>query len=291
VEARRATLDGRWLIGVIEKAGREARVSEDCRRAFIIGLDGAMGSAVRSAATPRLDALLDTGVVTYAARTTVPPASFEAWGAMFHGVGPEKHRINDGRLVPDDTPWPSFMKVANDARPEMRCASFVGWHPINSHIIESCCQCDRVSMLDADLSLAAAEYIKTYRPHLFFMQLDSIDLAGHHHVYGSQKYLEQITIVDGYLGTVVDAIRDAGMLGESLVIVLSDHGGQGTHHDGDIPDCTTIFWGCRWPGAPGRVELGVGRVNIADTAAVVARALRLPAPVGWDGKVPDGVLD
>ena len=40
---------------------------------------------------------------------------------------------------------------------------------------------------------------------------------------------------------------------------------------------TTCFWRDR-------------RINIMDTAAVVAHALGLSAPAGWDGRVPEGVF-
>jgi arylsulfatase A-like enzyme len=265
-------------------------MSARCARAFIIGLDGAIGWAVAAAATPHLDALFTRGVVTFMAKTTVPPASFEAWGAMFHGVGPDKHRIDDDHATVEDSAWPSFMKVANTQRPQMKCASFVGWEPINTRILECSCRCHRVAMPDTELTRAAAEYLRTEQPDLFYLQLDSIDHAGHHEVYGSRKYIEQIGVVDGYIGTVIDAIRDSGMLEESLIVVLSDHGGLGTSHAGTHLDCTSTFWGCRWPGAPEMVFFGAERVNIADTAPVVARALGLPAPAGWDGRVPEGVL-
>jgi arylsulfatase A-like enzyme len=265
-------------------------MSAHCTRAFIIGLDGAIGWAVAAAATPRLDGIFQRGVVTFMAKTTVPPASFEAWGAMFHGVGPDKHRIDDDHAAAEAGPWPSFIKVANEQRPRMKCASFVGWEPINTLILESSCRCHRVAMPDEELAQAAARYIRAEKPDLFTMQLDSIDHAGHHEVYGSRKYIEQIGIVDGYVGTVVDAIVESGMLEESLIVVCSDHGGVGTHHDGTHLDCTRTFWACRWPGAPERTYFGAERVNIADTAPVVARALGLTAPAGWDGRVPEGVL-
>jgi len=264
-------------------------MQETCRRAFVIGLDGAMGRSVREASTPNIDAILADGVVSYSARTAFPSASFEAWGAMFHGVGPEKHQINGDHPCPEDVPWPSFMKAAIQSRPETKCASFSCWNPINTHIIEKSCGCHCVSMPDPELAEAAAEYIRSQLPDIYFMQLDFIDAAGHSHKYGSQKYIEQIAATDALVGIVLDAVRDAGVFDESLIVLLSDHGGVGTSHGSDHPDCMTIFWGCRGPGVASGVELE-GPVNIMDTAAVVVRAMGVPAPDGWDAKVPDGVF-
>ncbi len=260
-----------------------------CGRVFVIGLDGAIGWAVRKAHTPNIDAVLSEGVVTYSARTVFPSASFEAWGAMFHGVGPEKHRIGGGHPIPEDVPWPSFFKVAKSAHPEFRCASFSCWEPINTHIIEPSCGCHLVSMPDPQLTAAAVEFIRKSPPNLYFMQLDFIDGAGHSFGYGSRRYLDQITATDTLVGEVIGAIQDSGLFDESLIILLSDHGGEGRSHGSDHPNCMNIFWGCRGPGVRRGVEIE-DEVNIMDTAAVVAEAFGLDPPEGWDGRVPEGVF-
>jgi hypothetical protein len=260
-----------------------------CKRASVIGLDGAMGSAVQAAATPCIDALLANGVTTYSAQTVAPSSSFPAWGAMFHGVAPEQHQIDDRHPCPDSTPWPSFMELARRTWPDCQLASFSCWEPINTHIIERSAACHLVSLPDPELVRAAAAYIRTQDPRILFMQLDFIDAAGHKYGYGSHPYLEQITQHDALVGQVVDAIRDAGMLEESLVLLVSDHGGHERSHGSQHPDCMTIFWGCRGPGI---VQGGTPQegVKVTGTAAVVARALGLPRPAAWGARVPTGVF-
>lgn len=260
-----------------------------CRRAFILGLDGAMGSAVRAAHTPRLDAAIADGAWTYAARTAHPSASYEAWGAMFHGVGPEKHRIDGDHPSADDLPWPSFARLLADQRPGSRCASFSCWEPINSKILEPSLPCHRVSLPDPELVTAAADYIGATPPDLLFMQLDHIDAAGHTHGYGTRPYLEQITATDALVGQVLDAIGEAGIRDESLLLFLSDHGGREKSHGSDHPDCMTIFWACAGTGVATGRELPDG-IDIAATAPVVARALGLSPPAGWDAQLPDGLF-
>jgi len=144
-------------------------------------------------------------------------------------------------------------------------------------------------MPDPQLAAAAADYIRSQPPDAYFMQLDFIDGAGHSHGYGTQKYLEQITATDEHAGIVLDAIRDAGIFDESLIVLLSDHGGEGTSHGSAHPDCTTIFWACCGQGVARGVELE-SEVNIMDTAAVITCALGLPTPDSWDAKIPDGVF-
>lgn len=88
---------------------------------------------------------------------------------------------------------------------------------------------------------------------------------------------------------MLDAIEQAGLMDQSLIILLSDHGGVDHGHGSDHLDCTTIFWACCGP------QIGTGRalqgpVGIADTAAVVAQALGLEAPEAWNARVPDGLF-
>jgi hypothetical protein len=247
-----------------------------------------MGRAVREAPTPHIDQILAEGAHTYLAQTVHPSSSFPAWGALLHGVGPDKHQIDAEHPSAEDVPWPSFLKLARQAWPTCDLASFSCWEPINSVIIEPSCACHRVSMPDRELVYAAASYIRTHDPKVLFMQLDHIDAAGHAYGYGSRRYIEQIARHDAYVGVVIEAIRHAGMYAESLILLTSDHGGRGRWHGNQHPDCMTIFWGCRGPGiAPGS-ELQ--EVNIMDTAAVVAQALGLPRPAGWEARVPRGVF-
>jgi len=260
-----------------------------CQRVFILGLDGAMGPAVRQAHTPNLDALIASGAHSYAARTVHPSASYQAWGAMFHGVGPEKHRIDGEHPAADDSAWPSVAKVLADQRPDSVLASFSCWEPVNSKILEASLDCHRVSLPDVELVPAAVEYICATPPNLFFMQLDDIDGVGHGHGYGSPVYLEKITATDALVGQVLGAIDAAGVRDESLVIALSDHGGHETSHGSAHPDCITIFWACAGPGVAAGVELPDG-LGIASTAPVVARALGLEPPPRWDAQLPVGLF-
>jgi len=264
-------------------------MSSACKRTFVIGLDGAMGSAMRKAQTPNIDALLAEGVVSYSAQTVVPSSSYQAWGAMFHSVSPEKHRIDGEHPCGEELAWPSYMKVIQNARPELRVASFSCWNPINTNIIERSLNCHRVSLPDPALASAAAEYIRATPPDVFFMQFDFIDAAGHSHGYGTAPYLEQIERTDAEVGQVIDAIKEAGILDDSLVIVVSDHGGLDKGHGSAHPDCLTIIWGARGPKVKRGVELA-DRISIMDTGPVILKALGLPAPRGWDGRVPRGVF-
>ncbi|MHB1357898.1 MAG: alkaline phosphatase family protein [Anaerolineae bacterium] len=267
-----------------------------CSRAIIIGLDGA-GNAPRDCATPCMDTVFDRGVVSYTARTSFPSSSGECWGSLFHGVGPEKHGLDNAmvgsRRYPEDSPYPSFMKLARERWPDCALASFSNWAPINHGIIEGSCGCHLESMEDDALADNVVSYIGSHDPRILFVQMDHVDHAGHAYGYWTPEYYAQVRQNDALIGRILGALEARGMLQDSLVILCADHGGGGadprSHGSADARDMT-IFWGCSGPGIR-RGQVITDAVNIKDTAAVVARALGLEIPAGWDCRVPEGIFE
>jgi hypothetical protein len=88
------------------------------------------------------------------------------------------------------------------------------------------------------------------------------------------------------------AIEETGLLEDSLIIMVSDHGGGGEHayqHGSDHPSDKTIFWGCTGPGIKPNTSLQ-GELVITDTAEVVIRALGLNSR-SWEAKLPEGLFN
>ena len=260
------------------------------KRVFVIGIDGAMGSAVKLAKTPNIDAVIENGVFTYLAQAVVPSASFQNWGALLHGVEATVHQISDANPIQEDVPFPSFLIVLRRAQPNRTCAVFSCWSPINQYIIEQSIDCHRVSQPDSELVQTAANYIRQSPPDLFFMQLDDIDAAGHREGYGSKKYLQQIEKTDDEVGVVIQAIQDADVYSESLILIISDHGGFGTGHGGDEPECLEIFWSVRGPSIARGIELDQP-ISIKDTASIILHAFDTPIPKGYAGQIPARIFE
>jgi predicted AlkP superfamily pyrophosphatase or phosphodiesterase len=270
-----------------------------CKRVFIIGLDGMRGPAVNETDTPHLDAFMKDGAWTTKAQSVMPSASYQAWGAMLHGVGPDIHQINSKRPIEEDVNWPSFMKVARQECPDAKIGAYCAWTPIIDDIIEDSVQADAVSVHDAELMPKALEYLRDEKPDIFFIHLDIIDGTGHGHGYKSDEYHEAIRLCDGWVGDLLDAIESIGDPAESLVIITSDHGGTeifddngeliANSHGTDHPECMEIFWAARGPGiVPGEMA---ANFNIGATAPVVTHALGLNAPEGWEESVPTGLFE
>ncbi|MFD0712117.1 alkaline phosphatase family protein [Paenibacillus sp. GCM10027626] len=263
------------------------------QRVFILGMDGA-GNFVQQAHTPHLDAWLARGAYTFSAQAELPTISAECWGSVLHGVRPGKHGLTNEKAenqpYPGDSPYPSLFRLMREQQPEAKLASFTGWQPINDGIIEDDPHIYKTSLPDARLVPALCKYVEQHPDvKLLFLQLDEPDASGHRYGYGadSPAYLDAITQCDNRIGTILAALEQQGLVEDSLIILLTDHGGGGADkysHGSDHPMDRHVFWACIGSGIP-RGELSQS-LSITDTAAVAAYALGLSVPAEWDAQLP-----
>lgn len=268
------------------------------KRVFILGIDGA-GNFVQQAETPNLDTWLPRGAYTFDAKAEMPTISAECWGSVLHGVQPDKHGLNNEKAAtlsyPSSSPYPSLFRLIREQQPEAKLASFSSWSPINSGIIEENLGVHKVSLPDAELVTSLLAYIEENQDvRLLFLQLDEPDGSGHRYGYGDDcpEYLAAITTCDELIGSVLNQLERLGLMEDSLVILLTDHGGGGENkysHGSGHPMDRDVFWGCIGPGI--NSGLLTAPVTITDTAAITALALGLTLSEQWDAQIPDGLLD
>lgn len=271
-------------------------MGKKCNRVVIIGLDGA-GNGVKDANTPNLDDLILNGASTFECQTVFPSISGECWGALHHGVTPDKHKLTNEivstKLFPEDSNYPSFMKVAKNLKPEIKLASFVSWGPINYGIIEESADCLKVSKSDDELVEEIAEYIKKKDFDILFVQLDDVDHAGHAYEYWSKEYYAQIEKSDEHVGKIVNALKEAGIYDETLIIATSDHGGGGDNsksHGSNHPKDMNIFLSCTGANIEPNFKIEEP-TSIMDIPAIVFKALGLQPHENWNTKVADILIN
>ena len=266
------------------------------KRVVFIGIDGA-GNAVKApqANAVNIQKLISEGAGTYEAKAQLPTISAQNWGAMFHGVVPEKHQLTND--ITANTPYaesslyPSYMKLLTHERPMIQQASFATWSSINIGIIEDSAGAYKVNGgNDNNTTQKAVDYIKKegQNSRNIFVHLDEVDGAGHNSGYYSPKFYEQLQKADEHVGRIVQAVEEEGLMKDTLFIITSDHGGNGTGHGGSTVAEQTVFWASKGESIkPGTV---ISNVTSMDTAAVIAKALRLDIPENWDAKIPTGLF-
>ena len=270
----------------------------------VIGVDGA-GAFFKDANTPNLDRIYATGAVSYDVLTETPSISAQCWGSILHGVKCGVHgrtNTNTGaEHFPEDSKIPSFLKVIRDNDPDAELASFTNWANISYGIVEEGIGVYKpfndpavVTTKDSEVTESILAYLETTTPTAMFVQFDEGDGAGHGAGYGSQRHLDKISELDGYIGRIYDAYAAKGILDETLFIVTSDHGGTpdkngevGGSHGGDSDAEMYVMFAA----AGKTVQAGtIGDMEIRDTAAVVLYALGYEQPKTWTAVVPSGIF-
>ena len=266
------------------------------KHVIVVGIDGA-GAFIKDADTPNFDSIFSNGAVTYSALASNPTISAECWGSMLLGVGPEIHKLTNAIVsttpYPIDSQFPSLFRRIKEAMPEAEIGSYCDWNCITYGILESNLNAAHDTARDTELTPIICEYIQEKKPAFLFIQFDSVDGAGHKNGYGSEKHLQRINEVDELVNDVYKAAETAGIIEDTLFIVIADHGGtpfdgNGASHGGwtDAEKLVTFA-------ATGKTvqHCNIENMNIRDLAAIVLYAFNIKAPEfdeqGWTAQIPE----
>ncbi|MBR6634358.1 MAG: alkaline phosphatase family protein [Clostridia bacterium] len=268
---------------------------------IVLGIDGA-GSFVRDADTPYFDSIFANGAVTYDALASNPSISAECWGSMLLGVGPEVHKLTNGIVsstpYPVDSPYPSLFRRIKSVYPEAELGSYCDWNPITYGIVEDNLGVSHDTANDDELAPIICDYIKAKKPDFLFIQFDSVDGAGHKHGYGTPEHLKRISEVDVLVNDVYRAAKAAGIIDETLFIVIADHGGtnpgngQGGGHGGWTDGEKYVTFAAAGKGVN---HIRLEKMNIRDLAAIVLYSFGIDSPefdeAGWTSQIPEGLFN
>ena len=275
----------------------------------IIGIDGLTIDGLQRAETPIMDNLIATGAFKYNARAVIPTSTIPNWGAMIHGAGPEATGITSNRWMQPNavnmTPvvtneaglFPCIFHVVRTQLPDAEQSLFINWDGFGfTYHFERLRQRGVLNRFDifrqGDIPLhysaeltteRAVEYIITERPTFFFVILNHVDGTGHDYGFTSDEYIQSVKHADSMIGLIMESIYAAGMKDNTLVMVLSDHGGIGYRHGGESDteiDMPFIFWG---NGVKRNYQIQQP-IFVYDVAATAAFALNLRIPFAWTGR-------
>ena len=293
------------------------------KRVLVIGIDGGGASITPNAPywetassqkttvgsrlnIPNIRKIVEQGAVSYTAKTTLPSSSSPNWGAMIAGVGFDKHKINNDDSAQfyyaENSAYPSVFKKLREALPNRKLAGFSTWSNIIDGHIEPSVGVEVGTGGDEQDAAALANYItsgKAYDTSLMFIQLDDMDHAGHTYGFYTTKYYEQLTLTDKNVGTIVDALTQANLADDTLVVLLPDHGGgtenangtlgSSTSHGQDSPLATTIFFAAKGKTVEnnGNQEKVIQGGATKDLAQTILSALGVQTTIGDSKVIPN----
>ena len=271
---------------------------------FIISIDGGKPAVIQQSAMPVLANLVVEGAHTWVANTIFPSTTLPAHTSMLTGVGPDKHKVlwNDWKPDAGVVRVPTVFSEAKAAG--FSTAMFVGKEKFRQLV-----QSNSVDEFSYDRAKAhevtktengvtnlvkedaiffeavawdAAAYIARMKPNLCFIHFTETDSMGHEFGWGSAQQIAAFETTDKAIGVVLKAIREAGIGGDSVLIITADHGGHGRGHGTRSLEDMHIPWVAWGKGVKRHFEI-TEPVTTCDTAATALWLLGVNYPASLDG--------
>jgi len=272
---------------------------------FIISIDGGGPAVLQKAAMPTLDTLVSEGACSWTAQTIKPSLTLPSHTSMLTGVPMETHKMSWNGWVPTNGTVKTPTVFAAAKRDELSTAMFAGKEKFR-HLLQpgsldhfSYDYSNSVVILKSDsggpdvrkegsvftkiVADQAADYIVRFKPNLCFIHLTDPDTVGHQFGWGSSEQLKSLADVDAGLTTILQAIRDAGIQRDSVILISADHGGHGKGHSRGTPEDTTIPWIAWGKGVKPTFTI-TEPISTCDTAATALWLLRVTPIATMEGK-------
>lgn len=261
-----------------------------------IGLDGWGAYSVEKADMPNLKKLMKEGSYTLKKRSVLPSSSAVNWASMFMGAGPELHGYTEwgskvpelpSRVTDEDGIFPTVFGLLHRADPQAEIGCIYEWEGIRYVVDTLALDYDRhVAEAGKDSTATArlaGEYIRRAKPTLCAVIFDQPDHVGHADGHDTPAYYTKIHELDGYIGEIVQAVKEAGILDETIFIVTSDHGGIDKGHGGKTMREMETAFVIAGKNVKHNPEFPESMMQF-DCAATVAYIFGLQQPQVWIGR-------
>ena len=256
------------------------------KHVLLIGLDGARADAIRDHAGPALRSLIENGTSCWQAQAVAPTVTEVNWASVLTGCRPDTHGINTypntrEQLDAITLKVPTLFDLV--AQRGKTAAGFLGhWKLYPAESKTEGATTFRSSYESVVVGADAAKYIRAERPTFCFVYIGDLDGLGHRHGWMSPAYLDGVRVVDKAIAKLLDALDQAGIREETMVMVTSDHGGHEKRHSEGTRDDRTIPWIACGPGIAHGVTIE-REISTLDTAPTILKALGLSLPPKCDG--------
>lgn len=242
-----------FLPGCVDKFKPKKEIKTTCpqgvepvKKLLFIGWDGVRSDALLAANTPHIDSLLQNSLYSFNVDRGPYTVSTPGWSTILHGVWPEKHGLTENSFRKNryDT-YPDIFTLLRRTKPGLGLASLSNWDAFLQITSEET-YAQRFDT-DPEMTQEAISLIQQCTPDVMLLHFDYPDATGHKFGFNpsSPEYLSSIEITDHYLGEIMSHIhqREAQFNEEWMVVLTTDHGGNGTGHGGqDNLNETRYVW-------------------------------------------------
>lgn len=262
------------------------------KKVLILDLDGVRLDKLHEANTPNFDALAAEGqfgpTMTHGI-DLAPTVSGPLHSNVLTGVWPNKHRVTDNDIVPNDlATYPDLLTRLGKIRPDLSTFAVGDWPPLLKLVINAPKvkvlhpYTDAGSKASALRTLAwAREALTLQDPDVGYIYFIHADAVGHAVGGVAPEYRTAIEELDDWIGMIVEAVRERPTFGQEdwLIIVTTDHGHlDAGGHGGDEPEVRQIWTLLHAAG----LEPGVSEARMVDLAPTVYAHLGVEIESAWD---------
>lgn len=262
-----------------------------------IGLDGWGAYSMEKADMPVTKQFMNEGSYTLKKRSVLPSSSALNWASMFMGACPELHGYTTwgsktpelpSRVLNQHGIFPTVFQLYRDADPTAEIGLVHDWAGIK-YVVDSLAFSyheqgpDYTANPDA-LTEMAVKYITEKKPNLFAVIYDNPDHVGHEAGHDTPEYYAKLKELDGNIAKIVEAVKQAGMMDETVFVITGDHGGIEKGHGGmTMMEMETPFIIAGKSIKKGYCFDDVSMMQF-DCAATLAKLLGLTQPQVWIGR-------
>jgi len=216
------------------------------RKVLFIGIDGVRTDALQLTNTPAIDSLLTQSYVSWNTDRGPYTVSVPGWTSILHGVWPAKHGLTENSFKHNRYQhYPDLFARVKSVNNQLSVATCSHWDDFLK--ITSMEDFAQRYASDADLSAGVKSKLGSCCPDILLMHFDDTDHAGHTYGFSPDvaEYIDAIETVDGYIQEIMNLIRNREQLynEEWMVVLTTDHGGEGTGHGGqdDLPQTRKVW--------------------------------------------------
>jgi predicted AlkP superfamily pyrophosphatase or phosphodiesterase len=248
------------------------------KKVVVILVDGIPYDVIKQVNPPHLKEIASKGALGKAyvggekgGKTESPTISAVGYNSMLTGTWANKHNVWGNGIEAPNYSYPTFFKIARDARPDMKLGIFSTWEDNRTKLLgEGLSATNHLKMdfvfdgyehdtirfphkskvhyikqIDEFVSQKAAETIKEKAPDLSWVYLEYTDDMGHKHG-DSPEFYEAIQNADKLIGDVYAAVkfREKNFKEHWLIIITTDHGrdAKSGHDHGGQSDRERDTW-------------------------------------------------
>lgn len=233
--------------------------------------------------------------------------SLPNWATIFFGAGTSFHGIDSNEWKIGSNPrvssildgkckhYPNIFTIAKMNSPQFSSSVFYTWdgldnlfHPkkdIAKRYYQKALTCEDTITASNNITEEAVAYLKQHKPNITFVYMGEIDECAHSYTCFSQQGQDAIKNTDDNIAKLLQALEDAGMVQDTLVVLVSDHGRDASGKSHGQFETTQVL--TQWVVYGAGVQRGrriVSAVSLEDNSPTIIHALGLRFPVEWHGK-------